>query len=92
MRPARQFEHGDDQELLNEPELVLEDVNIFNLAPHDQEEAVRVITHDENILKCAQKGDYFQFMKNIGGGGAHTLNIKDFNVNVHVVHKTTLNY
>ena len=84
MRPTHQF--------LNEPELILEDVDIFNVAPHHPKEAVRIITQDENILKCARKGDYFRFMKNVGGGGGHRLDIKDFYVNVHIVHKTTLKY
>ena len=90
MRPTRDCELGEGQNNLNESECILEEIDLFKIAPHKATEVYSILTHDENIIKSAQKGDYFRFMKNIGGGGGHELIVNDFKVTSHIVLKTTL--
>ena len=50
-------------------EIIKEDEDIFDVAPHKREHATKEQTINDNIVKMAQPGDFFRFMKNIGGGG-----------------------
>ena len=61
-------------------ELVVEHRNTFGIAPHKSENATKTLTRDDNVLEVARCGDYFRFMKNIGGGGGHELEIRNFKV------------
>ena len=57
--------------------------NTFGIAPHSLAEAVNTITETDDIVKLAKPGDYYQIMKNIGGGGGHRLKIHDFKLTIH---------
>ena len=89
MRPESGSKEDELQNVLNEPIPITEDSDIFDIAPHNYVNAVRILKQPENIIRNAQRGDYFRFMKNIGGGGAHHLTVKDFKVTVETVSKTT---
>ena len=66
-----QLMRGDDK--------VAEKKNIFEIAPHEwAEEAAKVEDHD--LLKLSKKGDFYRFMRNTGGGGGHSLKVKNFTV------------
>ena len=60
--------------------MISEDRDIFDLAPHYEERVAKVLTSQDGVLRKARPGDYIQFIKNVGGGGGHRLNVKDFNV------------
>ena len=61
-------------------ELVVEHRNTFGIAPHKSQNATKTLTRRDNVLKVARCGDYFRFMKNVGGGGGHQLEIRNFKV------------
>jgi len=58
-------------------------VERFGLAPHKWAEVTDTLTSEENIVNLAKTGDYYQVMKNIGGGGGHELKIKNFKLIIH---------
>ena len=47
----------------------------FGVAPHEWETLNGRLTENDELVKLAQPGDYFQVMKSIGGGGGHRLQI-----------------
>ena len=53
----------------------------IGIAPHSLAEVVDTLTDD--IVKLAKPGDYYQIMKNIGGGGNHILIVEDFKMTIH---------
>ena len=55
----------------------------FGVAPHEWEEVTDTLTSEENIVKLAKAGDYYQIMKNVGGGGGHELKIRNFKLKIH---------
>ena len=55
----------------------------FGVAPHEWEEITDTLTSEENIVKLAKAGDYYQIMKNVGGGGGHELKIRNFKLTIH---------
>ena len=55
----------------------------FGKAPHNLTKATDTLTHEENVVKLAKPGDYYQVMREIGGGGGHTLTIKNFKLTIH---------
>lgn len=61
-------------------EIISEDLDIFDLAPHHEKRVLKVLSVQEGVLKNALPGDYIRFMKNVGGGGGHRLVVKDFKV------------
>ena len=71
---------GAFQFVVSEPQIVAEAKDIFEVAPHDETETMKILTTKDNIISSAQAGDYFRFMKNVGGGGGHGLFVKKFNV------------
>ena len=71
---------GEFQFIVSEPQIVTEDKNIFDIAPHEEQKAVKILTSNDDIVSNAQSGDYFRFMKNVGGGGGHRLVVTEFNV------------
>ena len=54
----------------------------FGIAPHKEDDAVDTLTEKEDIIKLARPGDYYQIMKNIGGGGGHSLKITGFRLKI----------
>ena len=54
----------------------------FGIAPHEETDARDILTQKEDIVKLAKPGDFYQIMKNIGGGGGHQLSIKDFQLKI----------
>ena len=67
-----------------ECELIFEmESDKFGIAPHKFETADHTLTQSEDIVKLAKAGDYYQIMKNVGGGGGHRLEIEDFKITIH---------
>ena len=67
-----------------ECELIFEmESDKFGIAPHNFEMADHTLTQSEDIVKLAKAGDYYQIMKNVGGGGGHRLKIEDFKITIH---------
>ena len=67
-----------------EYELIFEqDSHKFGIAPHSFETTNHTLTQSEDIVKLAKAGDYYQIMKNVGGGGGHRLKIEDFKITIH---------
>ena len=64
--------------------MIAEDKDIFDFAPHIEQEVSKVITSKESILSEALPGDHLRFMKNIGGGGAHRLYVSDFQAVIQI--------
>ena len=58
---------------------VAEKRRIFGIAKHQEEEAKIEIT-DDPVVALAKPGDFYRFMRNAGGGGGHTLTVKNFRV------------
>ena len=54
----------------------------FGIAPHEEADAIDTLTEKEDIVKLARPGDFYQIMKNIGGGGGHSLKITDFKLKI----------
>lgn len=50
---------------------------VFGIAKHSEEAAKSEITA-EPILTLAQSGDFYRFMRIVGGGGGHSLTVKKF--------------
>ena len=55
----------------------------FGNAPHDFEIADHTLTQSEDIVKLAKAGDYYQIVHRVGGGGGHSLEIKDCKITIH---------
>ena len=70
----------------------------FGIAPHQKpwmkkefvlkhvefkDNAKEVLTQTDEIVKLAQPGDYFEIMKNVGGGGGHGLYIRNFKLKIY---------
>ena len=60
-----------------------QDSHKFGIAPHSFETTNHTLTQSEEIVKLAKAGDYYQIMKNVGGGGGHRLKIEDFKITIH---------
>ena len=58
---------------------VAEKRRLFGIAKHQEEEAKTEIT-DDPVVALARPGDFYRFMRNAGGGGGHTLTVKNFRV------------
>ena len=71
MRPKR---NSDD------PTVVTQHFDLLGTAPHEMEKVVKVLSIEDPIIDMIEPGDYFRFMKNVGGGGGHRLIVKNFNV------------
>ena len=55
----------------------------FGFAPYTMEDVSDTIASSENVVELAKPGDYYQVMREIGGGGGHRLTIKDFKLTIH---------
>jgi len=60
-------------------EEVAEKRKLAGIAQH-KEETVETEVTIEPIITFARAGDYYRFMRNAGGGGGHSLNVKNFRV------------
>ena len=58
--------------------VVTKHYNLLGHAPHEFERVVKTLSVEDPIISMIQPGDYFRFMKNVGGGGGHKLEIKEF--------------
>jgi len=66
-----------------QPKLITEmKAERFGIAPHEETEVCDILTDKEDIVKLAKPGDFYQIMKNIGGGGGHQLSIKNFQLKI----------
>ena len=79
MRPAtKQTLKGDSlQGKKGDPVMVAEKRKVFGIAKHEEEES-KVEIRNDSILKLAEPGDFYRFMRNVGGGGNHKLYVKKF--------------
>ena len=68
--------------------IIVEHLELFKVAPHVNTYVKSDLTSDHPILNRAIKGDFFRFMKNVGGGGGHSLTIKNFLTSVSIVYKS----
>ena len=55
----------------------------FEVAPHETSEFSGTLTEEDEVVSLAQPGDYYMVMKNVGGGGGHSLTVKDFKMVLH---------
>ena len=63
-------------------------IELFKIAPHVYKCVKSDLTSDHPIINRAIKGDFFRFMKNVGGGGMHCLTIKNFLSSISIVYKS----
>lgn len=77
MRPPQSGRRGRFWHKKLDPQMVAEKRRVFGIAKHSEEEAKVEITND-SVLTLAQPGDFYRFMRNMGGGGGHTLTVKKF--------------
>ena len=70
MRPSR----------TGEPLEIAEDRSLFGIAEHYPKEAHKVIGRDDPVVAKSKKGDFYRFMRFVGGGGGHALEVKNFRV------------
>ncbi len=76
--PIKQRPKGNSsQEKKGDPVMVAEKRRIFGIAKHDEEES-KVEVRNDSILNLAEPGDFYRFMRNVGGGGNHQLFVKKF--------------
>lgn len=48
-----------------------------------EDNAKEILTQTDEIVKLAQPGDCFEIMKNVGGGGGHSLYIRNFKLKIY---------
>jgi hypothetical protein len=66
-------------ELWRGGERVVECMDMFPVAPHDESRVEFSTANLEHcLLKGTRSGDFFRYMYNVGGGGGHELKINDF--------------
>ena len=63
----------------NAEEVLAEKRQLFGIAKHEEEDAKAELV-DHPVVSTAQRGDFYRFMRNAGGGGGHTLRVKNFRV------------
>ena len=78
MRPSKQTLKGNSpQGKKGDPEMVAEKRKVFGIAKHVEEES-KVEIRNDSILNLTEPGDFYRFMRNVGGGGNHKLFVKKF--------------
>ena len=66
-------------------EVIATSIDDFHfLAPHE-EETQEIVIKDHPVVDKVRKGDVLQFMRNVGGGGGHSLTVDDFNVKLELI-------
>lgn len=71
-----------------EPFQIAELWGLFDTAPHREMAANKEVDKDHPVIAKSKKGDFYRFMRRIGGGGGHTLKVKNFRVKVTVCRKS----
>ena len=72
-------------ELMRDSKMIATSKDDFNfLAPHE-EETREVVIKDHPVVDKVRKGDFLQFMRNVGGGGGHSLTVEDFKVTLELI-------
>ncbi len=61
------------------PTVVAEKRGVFGIAEHEMKKANAELTNDL-VVKLTRPGDFYRFMRNAGGGGGHSLTVKNFKV------------
>lgn len=65
---------------------VLETSNqLCGIAPHRWNEARIQLTRQDEVVRRFKPGDSYRFMRDIGGGGHHSLHVQNFKALLHVV-------
>lgn len=72
VRPKRRSRRGGET-------VLAEKRGLFGIAKHKEETASAEVVEDA-VVSMAQPGDFYRFMRNAGGGGGHTLTVKNFRV------------
>lgn len=62
------------------PQMILECTDIFGMAEHKKTRVSRTLGPNHVFIRTAEKGDFIRFMKNVGGGGGHSLYVTNFKV------------
>ncbi|KAJ7362036.1 hypothetical protein OS493_013124 [Desmophyllum pertusum] len=62
-----------------EPIEIAEHRQLFGIAEHYRKRAQTVIS-DHPVVSKARSGDFYRFMRYVGCGGGHQLDVKDFRV------------
>ena len=52
---------------------------LLGIAEHEMKSATSMLTEDP-ILQKSVPGDFYRFMRNVGGGGGHSLTVRNFKV------------
>ena len=52
--------------------------SLFGTAPHSYENVNQNLTRNDSVVSEFRPGDHFRFMRNIGGGGGHSLHVRNF--------------
>ena len=66
-------------QIIRRVEMILEITKTFlGIAPHDWEKVNIHLTREDAIVREFRPGDHFRFMRFIGGGGGHSLHVRDF--------------
>ena len=50
---------------------------LFGIAEH-METPASVVIENHPVVKQARPGDFYRFMRNAGGGGGHSLTVRNF--------------
>ncbi len=61
------------------PVMVAEKRRVFGIAEHHEMKANAEL-RDDPVVKLAKPGDFYRFMRNVGGGGGHSLTVRKFRV------------
>ena len=68
--------------------IIVEHLELFKAAPHVNTYVKSDLTSDHPILNRAIKGDFFRFMKNVGGGVGHRFVTTDFLLSISIVYRS----
>jgi len=72
-------------DLVRSGEVIHSSLEAFpNLADHKMK-SEEIIISNHPVVDGIRKGDILKFMVNVGGGGGHSLKIKDFNAKLEVL-------
>ncbi len=59
--------------------VIVENNNIFGIADHEWTKSSCKLV-DNPVVRLAEPGDFYRFERNAGGGGGHSLSVKNFTV------------
>jgi hypothetical protein len=73
--------------LMRKSGMVAEKRAVFGIAEHEWTTPSATLGADEPIVRDAQPGDFYEFMRNVGGGGGHELCVENFKAVVSLARK-----